>query len=188
MPLDAKDPPFVYLRVGPSASSGHTDFIDHMARKHDLKLFAKSGITPVKIINNVKGGIRFYNKIRRYKGNKMVAFDNIDAKHMVRVGRLKRMGSSGNFEDVDAWVFSINDKGMKSCGEVSTQDILDHAFGKNTGHVPRLFSWFSEIHHILPNGTVRILACRGEKLEEPIVLTQQECLERETVRKIRVTP
>ena len=180
-------PPFVYLRVGPSASSGHTDFIDHMARKHDLQLFSKSDITPVKIIDNVKGGMRFWNKINRYKGKKMVAFDNIDAKHMVQVGKLKRLGSVSNFEDVDAWVFSINDKGMKSCGEVSIQDILDHAFGKDTGHFPRLLRWFSEIHHMLPDGTVRILACRGEKLEEPIVLTEYECLQRESVRKLSNT-
>ena len=71
---------------------------------------------------------------------------------------------------------------MKSCGEVSAQDILDHAFGKDTGHVPRLYHWISEIHHMLPDGTVRILACGGKGLEDPIVLSENQCREREAVR------
>jgi hypothetical protein len=173
-------PPRVYLRVGPNAPE-HTTFIEHLGNQNDLRIFRKNGMTPVKVLTSLKGGTRFCNEVRRYKGKKMVAFDNIDAKHMVRVGKLKRLGGHP-FEDVDAWVFSINDKGMKSCGEVSTQDILDHSFGKDTGHVPRLYHWISEIHHMLPDGTVRILARGCKELEDPIVLTEMECLERETIR------
>jgi hypothetical protein len=44
---------------------------------------------------------------------------------------------------------------------------------------PYANQYITEIHHILPDGTVRILACNGQKLEEAIVLTADAFMERE---------
>jgi len=40
----------------------------------------------------------------------------------------------------------------------------------------------TEMHHMLPDGTVHMLACDGKKVEEAIVLTPHACMEREIAR------
>jgi hypothetical protein len=86
-------------------------------------------------------------------------------------------------KNMDTIVFSVNDKGLKSTGEVDADDVITHAFGEDNGHHRHmLYRMITEIHHMLPDGTVRILACGGKKLQDAIVLTPDECMAREIAR------
>jgi hypothetical protein len=174
--------PRVYLRVGPSGS-GHTSFIQNLAQTRDLKLFTKRTRTPRKMFHH--GSTKFEHTIYRYEGKKMVAFDNFRANHMCCPRQFKFL----TCRDIDTWVFSVNDKGMESCGEVDADDVLAHAFIEDlragVGLVARrinMYQYITDIHHMLPDGTVRILACDGKKLDEAIVLTADACMARETAR------
>jgi hypothetical protein len=131
---------------------------------------------------------KFEKNMCNYKGKKMVAFDNIQAKQMCTSWYFKRLDGflEGNsLKGVDTWVFSVNDKEMKSCGEVDAEEILIHAFGSEDVKYRRfmLYKNITEIHHMMSDGTVRILSCDGKKLDEAIVLTHEECIER--VRTLR---
>ena len=168
----------VYLRVGPT-SPGHGNFIRYMAKACNLQLFCKKGLTPKKICHG-PGSSRFNNKALNCKFPKMLAFDNCHAKEMCSVAPIEYNfhwnGFVNNFKTV---VFSINDTGMKSCAEIDADDLLRHAFPNECDEKKTmLYSKILEIHHMLPDGTVRILACGGKKLEDPIVVTETECLER----------
>ncbi|KAJ1465365.1 hypothetical protein T484DRAFT_1757473 [Baffinella frigidus] len=115
----------------------------------------------------------------------MVAFDNIQLKDMCKPSPIVYLfHPSSHFRNIDTWVFSVNDKGMKSCGEVDADDVMRHVFpgGAFEAHSLMLYRNITEIHHMLPDGTVRILACGGKKLDSAIVLTPHACMERETAR------
>jgi hypothetical protein len=177
-----RKPPRVYLRVGPDGS-GHTRFITHLSETFNLQLFTKHSITPTKFCKG-PGSTQFCAKVNRCNQPKMVAFDNFQAKHMCSPSPIVYgfKNWSNLPKNMDMVVFSMNDKGMKSCGEVDADDVITHAFGKDNGHWHMLYRMITEIHHMLPDGTVRILACGGKKLEEAIVLTSDACMARETTR------
>ena len=177
-------PPRVYLRVGPNAPE-HTTFIEHLGIQNDLQIFSKNNVSPLKFCHHGTTCVRFKDKFSKYKMPKMLAFDNFRAKDMCSPSQIVyyfHWDLSRHY--ADTIVFSVNDKGMKSCGEVDADDVLRHVFpnGKFEAHSWMLYRNITEIHHMLPDGTVRILACGGKKLEDPIVLTEMECLERETIR------
>ena len=69
---------------------------------------------------------------------------------------------------------------MKWSGELDAEDILVHVFGKEglEGRLTIMYNKITEIHHMLPDGNVRMLACGGKKLEDTIVLSYAECIER----------
>jgi hypothetical protein len=179
-----RKPPRVYLRVGPDGS-GHTRFIKHLSETYDLQLFMKHTITPKKFCYG-PGNQQFYEKVKRCEQPKMVAFDNFRVKDMCKpspiVYGFKKYNSLP--KHMDMVVFSMNDKGMNSCGEVDADDVLRHVFPKGAfeAHSWMLYRMIAEIHHMLPDGTVRILAVGGKKLDEAIVLTPDACMARETVR------
>ena len=123
----------------------------------------------------------------------MVAFDNTPVKKMRYANttvnnmcffkNLKMLDFEPKCDrrtSVDTWVFSVNDKGMKLSGNDDAEDILVHLFGKDDLESRRdiLYNLVTEIHYMLPNGTVRILASGGKKLEAAIVLSYDECIER----------
>ena len=170
-----------YIRVGPSGA-GHTDFIQHLSNTCNLRLFSKQGMTPKKYCYG-PGGDRFCSQILKCKQPKMLAFNDCRAKDMCRPSPIVyNFGSSNLHQDLHTVVFSVNDKGMKSCGEVDADDILKHAFpnGAFEAHSHMLYQNIFEIHHMLTDGTVRIMACGGKKLQDPLMLTKNECLARET--------
>ena len=168
----------MYLRVGASGS-GHTRFIQDLSKTCDLKLFTKHTVTANKWFRGPCQ--KFSTMVRRCKEKKMVAFDNMQQKDMCRASPIVYLNGD---DKIDTYVFSVNDRGMKSCGAVDADDVLRHAFGEGgfDGHSHMLYRKISEIHHMLPDGTVRILACGGAKLADPIVLTRLECMEREVAR------
>jgi hypothetical protein len=170
--------PRVYLRVGPSGS-GHTRFIKELAETCKLKLFMKHRITPKKFCYG-PGSTQFCDKVDSCKQSNMIAFDGFHAKHMCRPSPIVYAQWP---KKTDTIVFSMNDKGMKSCGEIDADDVIAHAFGVDNGHWHMLYRMITEIHHMLPDGTVRILACGGKQLEEAIVLTPKECMAREIAPK-----
>jgi hypothetical protein len=175
--------PRVYLRVGGNGS-GHTSFIKHVSKTCDLQLFTKPTMTAFKIFHGRSS--QFLAQIHRYKEKKMLAFDNIRPTQMCQASCMLRLRGShdDHMKNIDTYVFSINDTGMKSCGEVTADDVLTHAFGTDglKAHRHVLYNVMTEIHHMLPDGTVRVLACAGEKLVDPLVLTQDECNARVTKR------
>jgi hypothetical protein len=124
---------------------------------------------------------------------KMVAFDNTPVKkmgyanttvkNMCFIKNLKSLDHEPKCDRrtrVDTWVFSVNDEGMKLSGNDDAEDILVHLFGKDDLEFRRgtLYNLVTEIHRMLPDGTVRILACGGKKLQDTIVLSYDECIER----------
>ncbi|KAJ1463625.1 hypothetical protein T484DRAFT_1758689 [Baffinella frigidus] len=135
-------------------------------------------MTPKKVFYG--RSIQFCNMISRYNGQKMVAFDNIQPKDMCKTSPFVKWFPYPCIGTVNTWVFSVNDKGMKSCGEVTADNILRHVFsdGAFETHSGMLYRNIKEIHHMLPDGTVRVLACDGKKLEDAIVLTYDECIKR----------
>ena len=169
----------VYLRVGPT-SPGHGNFIRYMAKACNLQLFCKNGMTPKKICYG-PGSSCFNNKALKCKNPKMLAFEDCRSKDMCDVAPIQyNFHWNGLINDFKTAVFSINDTGMNLCAEI---DLLRHAFPNEFDEKKTmLYSKILEINHMLPNGTVRILACGGKKLEDPIVVTETECLERILVR------
>jgi hypothetical protein len=180
----------LYIRVGPNGS-GHTRFIRDLATKCDMKLFTKRTRTPYKLLN--RQTTKFEKMIADCTEKKMVAFDNTPVKswryanttvkNMCFVKNLKSLDHEPKCDrrtSVDTWVFSINDTGMKSSGEDDAEDILVHLFGKDglEGYRGTLYYLVTEIHKMLPDGTVRVLACGGKKLQDAIVLSYDECIER----------
>ena len=175
-----QNPVHIYIRVGPSGS-GHTRFIQDLATKCDMKLFTKRTRTPFKLLN--RQPTKFEKMIAHCKEKKMVAFDNTPVKNMCFIKNLKSLNFEPKWDRrarVDTWVFSVNDKGMKSSGEDDAEDILVHLFGKYELEYRRedVYNRVTEIHKILPDGTVHVLACGGKKLEAAIVLSYDECIER----------
>jgi len=175
-----QNPVHIYIRVGPSGS-GHTRFIQDLATKCDMKLFTKRTRTPFKLLN--RQPTKFEKMIAHCKEKKMVAFDNTPVKNMCFIKNLKSLNFEPKWDRrarVDTWVFSVNDKGMKSSGENDAEDILVHLFGKDELESRRgtLYNLITEIHHMLSDGTVRVLACSGKKLEDAVVLSYEKCIER----------
>ena len=64
--------------------------------------------------------------------------------------------------------------------EFDADDVMRHVFpgGDFEAHSYMLYKNITEIHHMLADGTVRVLSCDGKKLEEAIVLSYKECIER----------
>jgi hypothetical protein len=174
-----KRTPHVYLRVGPSGS-GHTRFIQELSNTRNLQLFMKHTVTPTKFRSGV-GSTRFCEMVDRCKEPNMIAFDDFKASGMCRPHPIVYARWPTR---TDTIVFSMNDKGMKSCGEVDADDVLRHAFPKGAfeAHSWMLYRMITEIHHMQADGKVRILACGGKKLEDAIVLTPEECIAREIKR------
>jgi len=180
----------IYIRIGPSGS-GHTRFIRDLAMKCDMKLFTKRTRTPYKLLN--RQTTKFEKMIAQCTEKKMVAFDNTPVKkmgyanttvkNMCFIKNLKSLDHEPKCDRrtrVDTWVFSVNDEGMKLSGNDDSEDILVHLFGKDDLESRRgtLYNLVTEIHRMLPDGTVRILACGGKKLQDIIVLSYDECIER----------
>jgi hypothetical protein len=174
-----KRKPHVYLRVGPSGS-GHTGFIEDLASTCKLKLFMKHTVTPKKFCID-RGFTKFGKKVDHCKEPNMIAFDDFKASGMCRTRPIVYARWPTMTHTI---VFSMNDKGMKSCGEVDADDVLRHAFPKGAfeAHSWMLYRMITEIHHMQADGKVRILACGGKKLEDAIVLTPEECIAREIKR------
>jgi hypothetical protein len=175
----------VYLRVGPTGS-GHTKFIHDLSKVCNLQLFMKHTITPRKFYRGM-GCRKFCKMVDKFKLPKMVAFDNFKTKDMC-----SHFAVIHNFttwkhlpKKMDMIVFSVNDKGLKSNGAVDADDVITHVFGEDNGYNSELLKAITEIHHMLPDGTVRILAIGGEKLENALVLTADECMAREVAREQR---
>jgi hypothetical protein len=174
--------PAVYLRVGPDGS--HAQFIQDVSEKCKLKLFNRRCRTPRSMFHgrSTKINENYKKTIGRCKEPKMVAFNNISVKHMCTSWPFKCLDGwmQHELQNIDTWIFSVNDKGMKSCGEIDAQDILLHVFGSDDlkGRISMLYQNITEIHHMLPDGTVRILSCDSNKLQDAIVLTYSECMER----------
>jgi hypothetical protein len=158
-----------------------------------MKLFAKRTRTPFKLLN--RQTTKFEKNIAHCKEKKMVAFDNMPVKkvryanttvkNMCFIKNLKMLDFEPkcklNNRNVDAWVFSINDEGMKSSGEDDAEDILVHLFGEYDLESSRSTLYnnlVTEIHHMLPDGTVRVLASDRNKLKDAIVLSYDECIQR----------
>ena len=168
----------VYLRVGPS-SPGHGNFIRYMAKACNLQLFCKNGMTPKKFCYG-PGSARFNNKALKCKKPKMLAFDDCRAKDMCAVAPIEyNFHWNGLINDFKTVVFSINDTALKSCADIDADDLLRYAFPDECNEKRTLlYNKILEIHHMLPDGKVRILASGGKKLEDPIEVTETECLER----------
>ena len=168
----------VYLRVGPT-SPAHGNFIRFMAKACNLQLFCKNGMTPKKFCYG-PGSARFNNKALKCKTPKMLAFDNCFAKDMCDVAPIEyNFHWNGLVNDFKTVVFSVNDTGLNQFSEIDADDLLRHVFPNEFDcKKMMLYSKVSEIHHIMPDGTVRILFCEGKKLEDPVVVTETECLER----------
>ena len=156
-----------------------------------MKLFTKRTRTPFKLLN--RHTTKFEKMIADCTEKKMVAFDNTPVKkmryanttvkNMCFIKNLKFLDHEpkcDNRKSVDTWIFSVNDTGMKLSGNDDAEDILVHLFGKDDLESRRstLYNLVTEIHNMLPDGTVRVLACGGKKLEDPIVLSYEECIER----------
>ena len=136
-------------------------------------------MTPKKICYG-PGSSRFNNTSLKCNYPKMLAFDNCHAKEMCSAAPIEyNFHWNGLVNEFHTVVFSINDSGMKPCAEIDADDLLRHAFPKQFDEKKiMLYSKILEIHHMLSDGTVRILAYGGKKLEDPIVVTETECLER----------
>ena len=173
--------PHFYLRVGP-CGSGSTRFIRDLATKCDMTLFTKHSRTPIKMFH--RQPTKFEDTVGRFEGKKMVAFDDTPVKNMCSCRTFKHLDryllTCNSLKGINTWVFSVNDKGTKSSGELDAEDILVHVFGKEglEGRLTIMYNKITEIHHMLPDGNVRILACGGKKLEDTIVLSYAECIER----------
>jgi hypothetical protein len=172
----------VYLRVGLNGS-GHTRFIQDLGKMCGLKCFNKKIRTPLKTFH--RRSTQFEKAIGLYEGEKMVAFDNTPAKQMCNLRTFKNLNGGCLTCDsirngIDTWVFSVNQSGMKSSGDIDIDDILVHVFGKDElqGRRNIFYRNITEVHHMLADGTVRVLACDGKKLEDAIVLSYNECIKR----------
>ncbi|KAJ1463804.1 hypothetical protein T484DRAFT_1758561 [Baffinella frigidus] len=139
--------PHVYVRVGPGGS-GHTRFIHDLSMCRNNELFTKLNATPKKVFHGMAS--QFSNRIRRYNGPKMVAFDDIQPKDMCKPSYIVYWFRFFRLGPVNTWVFSVGDKGMQSCGEVTADDILRHVFpgGAFEAHSCMLYRNIKEIHHI----------------------------------------
>jgi len=165
--------PPVYLRVGPSGS-GHTRFIHDMCNECNQDLLSRHNMTPKKFINGMP-------RCRGSKKRTMVAFDDIRPKDMCKASRVVYLfHPSSPCKTVDTWVFSVREDGMNSCGEVDADDVMRYVFpgGDFEAHRDMLYRNITEVHHMLADGTVRVLACGGKKLEDAVVLSYHECIER----------
>ena len=166
--------PPVYLRVGPGGS-GHSRFIHDVCDACDQDLLWHN-MTPKKFINGMPRRTRY----RRSKKRTMVAFDDIRPKDMCKASRIVYLfHPSSPCKTVDTWVFSFSDVGMNSCGEVDADDVMRHVFPGEQfeAHRDMLYRNITEVHHMLADGTVRVLACGG-KLEDAVVLSYRECIKR----------
>jgi hypothetical protein len=168
--------PRVFLRVGANGT-GHTRFINDLAETCHLKVFTKHSISPKKFANGV-GNLKFCEKVDRYQFPKMIAFDNVSVKHMCSPSSILHGFSCDHTpNNIDAIVFSINDKG-KLGDDIDLDGIIRHVFGKNSGHLSMLYKRITEIHHMVKNNKVRVLASMGKRLHEPIILSHEECIDR----------
>ena len=175
--------PIVYLRVGP-VGSGHTRFIKDMAMVCDLKLFEKYTRTPMKMFH--KKPTRFEESIGKYQGKKMVAFDNTRVKDMCLIRPFKSLDGGSltcrTLCGIDTWVFSVvcSKLNPSGNGEVDADDVLEYVFGHEElrDRHSTLYDFVTEIHHMLADGTVRVLTCHKKKLSSAIVLSYEQCIER----------
>lgn len=172
--------PLVYLRIGPGGC-GHSRFIHDLSCKTNQELHMRHSVTPKKFFGGTARG--FCSMIRRCKGQNMVAFDDIQKKEMCKASRIVYMlhpATGSPCRNVDTLVLDFNDAGMRSCGEVDADDVMRHIFpdGAFEAHRSMLYKNITEIHQLLVDGTVRVLACGGKKLENVIVLSYEECIQR----------
>ena len=97
----------------------------------------------------------------------MLAFDNFTPKQMCGPSPIVYSVHWYNIcaENLDTVVFSLNDKGMKSCGEIDSDDVLRYAFPKGAAqaHNAMLYRQIAEIHHMLSDGTVCVLATEARE-------------------------
>jgi len=127
---------------------------------------------------------KFFNGVPLCRGLKqrtMVAFDDTQPKDMCKASPIVYLPHpSSNCETVDTWVFSVRDDWMRPCGEVDADDVMRYVFpgGAFEAHSCMLYQNITEVHHMLANGTVRVLAYGGKKLEEAVVLSYDECIKR----------
>jgi hypothetical protein len=168
--------PYVYLRVGASGS-GHTRFIHELANECDLYLYQRHNGHAK---NWFTGGSRpkWYSF---HPTGRMVAFDGMSPKQMCRASDIVYITQDSSKKKFSTYVFSLDDKYMTTSCEIDADDVLKYAFGSDGyhNHHNMLYKRITEIHHMLPDGTVRILASNGEKLTDPIVLTRIECIQRQ---------
>jgi len=114
----------------------------------------------------------------------MVAFDGIQPPDMCTASPIVYLfHPSSNCGTVDTWVFSARDDGMRSRrgpGEDDADDVMRYVFpgGAFEAHRRTLYRNITEVHHMLADGTVRVLACGGKKLEAAVVLSYDECVTR----------
>jgi hypothetical protein len=174
--------PSVYLRVGPSGS-GHTQFINGAVMMCGFKLFPAGSGTPLKMFHRNPG--KFEEDVGKCKVKKMVAFDNIHLNHGIK--SFKSLNGIGltytNLNGVDTMCFSVMSSklsNMKEDNEADAGDVLDFVFGcrelESRHHT--MYENVTEIHHLLGNGTVRVLACDKKKLTGTVVVSHEECLDR----------
>jgi hypothetical protein len=173
------DEPHVYLRVGASGS-GHTRFIHELAAACDLNLFQRHNGHA----KNWFGRGRTIRWTKFHTPETIIAFDDMRPKQMCRASDIVYITQDSKRNKISTYVFSLDDRYMTTSGDIDADDALKYAFGNDgyNRHHNMLYKRITEIHHMLPNGTVRILASDGVKLADPIVLTQLECLKRQVSR------
>ena len=166
----------MYLRVGASGS-GHSRFIHDLADGCDLTRLDNGG-SAKKWFANGYGRKRCSFESRK----RMVAFDGIAQKEMCTASNLVYLAQDSTKKKVDTYIFSMD---MRVLGDFDADDVLKYAFGArgHRKHSDVLYERITEIHHMLPDGTVRILASEGAKLVDPIILTRVECLQRQIIRE-----
>jgi len=172
--------PLVYLRVGPGGC-GHSRFIHDLSCESNQELHMRHNVTPKKFFGGAAN--QFRSMVRRCREQNMVAFDDIRKKDMCKASSIVYMlhpGFGTPCKNVDTVVLDFLDTGMRSCGEVDADDVMRHVFpgGDFEAHSYMLYQNITEVHHMLADGTVRVLACDGKKLEDAIVLSYKECIER----------
>jgi len=174
--------PCVYLRVGASGS-GHSRFIHDLTDACDLHLLMRLNGTAKRWFAN--GSCPKRSSF--YPTGRIVAFDGISPKQMCTASNVVYIAQDSKKKKINTYVFSLDDRRMKPSCEIDADDVLKYAFGGDghRNHYDMLYRRITEIHHMLPNGTVRILASEGEKLVHPIVLTRSECLNRQILRLAR---
>jgi hypothetical protein len=167
--------PCVYLRVGASGS-GHSRFIHDLAHGCDSNLVNHNGSAKKWFANG------YCRKRYSFQPKKrMIAFDGIAQKEMCTASNVVYLAQDEVKKRIDTYIFSLN---MSVLGDFDADDVLKYAFGASghRNHSDMLYERITEIHHMLPDGTVRILASEGAKLVDPIILTRVECLQRQIIR------
>jgi hypothetical protein len=127
---------------------------------------------------------KFFNGVPLARGVRektMVAFDGIQPQDMCKAFPIVYLfNPSSNCGTIGTWVFSVRDNGMHPRRGVDADDVMSYVFpgGAFEAHSDMLYRNITEVHHMLADGTVRVLACGGGKLEDAVVLSYDESIER----------